>query len=77
MTDYKARLLLFDADLLLKFQCLIIDYVIQIKNRVSINALLFGDGRLSTIKTLYDVYCDKVPNLEHLKAFGCIIYLIL
>jgi len=42
-----------------------------------INALLFNEGRLSIIKTSYDVYCDKVPNLKHLKAFDYAVYLIL
>ena len=42
-----------------------------------INVLLFGDNRLNTVKTLYDIYYDKIPNLKYLKVFGYAIYLIL
>ena len=44
---------------------------------MSTSALPFDNGRLSTVKTPYDAYCDKIPNLEHLKAFNCAAYLIL
>jgi len=76
-TDCKARSLLFDADLPPEFWCLAIDHAIWVKNRVPTSALPFGEGRLGTTKTPYDAYCDKVPNLQHLKAFGCAAYPIL
>ena len=42
-----------------------------------ITTLPFRGGRLSTLKTLYKVYKEQVLNLEHIKAFGYIAYLIL
>jgi hypothetical protein len=44
---------------------------------VSIIALPFKGGRLGTLKTLYKAYIEQVLNLEHVKAFGYIAYLIL
>jgi hypothetical protein len=77
MTNCKARLLLFDANLLKDFWCLAIKHVIWVKNKVPTSALPFSDGRFSIAKTLYKVYNDKVPNLANLKVFGYIVYLIL
>jgi hypothetical protein len=42
---------------------------------VPTNALLFSEGILGTIKTPFEVYIEKVPNIENLKAFGYIVYL--
>jgi hypothetical protein len=42
---------------------------------VPINILLFGEGILSTIKMPFEVYTEKILNMENLKAFGYIIYL--
>ena len=77
MTNYKARLLLFNIDLLKDFQCLTIKHIIQVKNKVFISALSFSDGRFSITKTLYKAYNNKVLNLVNLKVFSYIIYLIL
>ena len=40
-------------------------------------ALSFRDRRLNTLKTLYKVYIKQVLNLEYIKVFGYIVYLIL
>ena len=40
-------------------------------------ALSFKGRRLGTLKTLYEVYIEQVLNLEHIKVFGYIAYLIL
>jgi len=44
---------------------------------VPITALPFKGGRLSILKTLYKVYIEQVLNLEHIKVFDYIAYLIL
>jgi hypothetical protein len=41
---------------------------------VPIGTLLFGKGILGTVKTLFEVYTEKVSNMENLKAFGCVVY---
>ena len=40
-------------------------------------ALPFKGGRLDTLKTLYKAYIEQVLNLEHIKVFSYIAYLIL
>jgi hypothetical protein len=77
MTNCKARLLLFDADLSKDFWCLAVEHVVGVKNKVPTSALPFGDGRFGTAKTLYKAYNNKVLNLANLKVFGCVVYLIL
>ena len=72
--DYKIRLVLFDSKLLIDLWCLAAEHAIWIKNRVSTIALPFGSGRLGTLKKLYEVYTEQVPNLEYVKAFGCAVY---
>jgi hypothetical protein len=42
---------------------------------VLISALLFSKGTLSTVKTPFEAYIEKVLNIENLKAFGYIVYL--
>jgi hypothetical protein len=44
---------------------------------VPITALSFRGRRLSTLKTLYKVYIKQVLNLEYIKVFDYIAYLIL
>jgi hypothetical protein len=44
---------------------------------VLIITLPFKGGRLNILKTLYKVYIKQVLNLEHLKVFSYIVYLIL
>jgi hypothetical protein len=41
---------------------------------VPTNILPFSEGILSTAKTPFKAYTEKVPNIENLKAFGYIIY---
>ena len=77
MTNCKARLLLFDADLPKDFQCLAIEHAVWVKNKVPTSVLPFGDGRFGTAKTPYKAYNNKVLNLANLKVFGYIVYLIL
>ena len=77
ITNCKARLLLFNADLLKDFQCLAIKHVIQVKNKVPTNTLPFSNSRFNIAKTLYKAYNNKVLNLANLKVFGYIVYLIL
>ena len=42
-----------------------------------ITALPFKGGRLGTSKTPYEAYIEQVLNLEHIKVFDYIAYLIL
>jgi hypothetical protein len=42
---------------------------------VPTSILLFGEGILGTAKTPFEVYTEKVPNMENLKAFGYAAYL--
>jgi hypothetical protein len=44
---------------------------------VPIIALPFKGERLSILKTLYKAYTKQVLNLEHVKVFGYIVYLIM
>jgi hypothetical protein len=76
-TDCKIRSLLFDSKLPIDLWCLAAEHAIWIKNRVPTIALPFGSGRLGTSKTPYEAYTEQVPNLEHVKAFGCAAYPIL
>jgi hypothetical protein len=41
---------------------------------VPTSALLFSKGTLGTAKTLFEVYIEKIPNIENLKAFGYAAY---
>jgi hypothetical protein len=75
MVDYKIRLLLFNIGLSVEFWCLALEHAIWIKNRVPIGILLFGKGILGTVKTPFEAYTEKVPNMENLKAFGYVVYL--
>ena len=65
--DYKIRSLLFDADLPPEFWDYTIEYIIYIKNRVLIVALLF---RNITAITLYKVLYRVEVNLKSIKAFS-------
>ena len=71
--DYKIRFLLFNVDLPLEFWDYIIKYIIYIKNRVLIAALLF---RNITIIIPYKVFYGVEVNLKLIKAFGYLVQLI-
>ena len=65
--NYKIRFLLFDVNLPLEFWDYIIEYIIYIKNRILIVALLF---RNITIIILYKVLYGVEVNLKLIKAFS-------
>ena len=71
--DCKIRSLLFNADLPLEFWDYIIEYIIYIKNRVPIAALLF---RNITAIILYKALYGIEVNLKLIKAFSCLAWLI-
>ena len=65
--DYKIKSLLFNANLLLEFWDYTIEYIVYIKNRVLIVALLF---RNITIIILYKVLYGVEVNLKLTKVFS-------
>ena len=71
--DYKIRSLLFDADLPPEFWDYTIEYIVYIKNRVLIAALLF---RNITVIPPYKALYRVEVNLKSIKAFGYLAWLI-
>ena len=50
-----------------------IKYIIWLKNRVLIVALLFGDEdiNIATSITLYKAFTSNYPDFDKLRVFGC------
>jgi len=65
VTLERARTLLHESRLLLTFWAEAVAYVTHAANLTS---------RKNKIKTPYVLWYNKIPNISHLKTFGCIAY---
>ena len=75
--NYKLRSIVYQAGLLLEFQCFSTKHSGYIKNRIPTAALPYGEGVAKDATILIEAYLDKLPNLKKVIVFGCSMWPIL